>query len=161
MRAASSSSSKAAVLAGMVTVVCGVTESPRRHPAALPASSSEDVTSSRAVMKDSALDSGPMVLPEVLRPFMLGRGIDLVWLEGCGGVTSGVGGLRWSGGVAGGRFATMLGSLTLSSVLVGLGAAAERLLEEALDCAGGVGGRSGPVPILRSWCFKGCEIMMG
>jgi hypothetical protein len=91
---------------------------------------------------------------------MLGRGT-LAWLEECGGVTSGVGGLRWSGGVAGGRFATTLGSLTLSSVLVGLGAAAERLLEEALDCAGGVGGRSGPVPILLSWCFKGCELTIG
>lgn len=141
-------------------VVCEAAETLRGRGHSATVSSSEGVTSSRAVMKDSALDSVPIVLPEAMRSFMLGRGF-LARLAGCGGVTSGVGGLRWSGGVAGGRVATTFGSLTLLSVLVGLDAAAEWLLEDAFECVGGVGGKSGPVFILLSWCFKGCGFTVG
>lgn len=76
-------------------------------------------------------------------------------------MTSGVGGPRWSGGVAGGRLATTCGSPTLCSVLVGLDGVADWPLEDAFDSAGGVGGRSGPVPILLSWGFKGWELITG
>jgi hypothetical protein len=141
-------------------VICEVVETPRGQPAGLPPSSSEEVGSSRAVMKDSALDDGPFVLSEVIRPLTLGRCI-LATFAGCGGVTSGVGGPRWSGGVAGGRLATTCGSPTLCSVLVGLDGVADWPLEDAFDSAGGVGGRSGPVPILLSWGFKGWELITG
>lgn len=112
----------------------------------LPSSSSEDNGSSRAVVNDSVRELSVVVLENV-RSTSEGR-IAFGREAGCGGVTSGVGGLRWSGGVAGPLDETSFGVLRLLSAIVGLEGRAEWLLEDVREWFGGVGGSSGPEPIL-------------
>lgn len=115
-------------------------------------SSSEDKNSSWAVLNESVRESA-VVARDVSRSPKFGlnaRGR----LVGCGGVTSGVGGLRWFGGVTGGRVSAFWGVCTLASTIVGLEGRPDELLDDFRECLGGVGGKSGPLPILFDWCFK-------
>jgi hypothetical protein len=84
------------------TVVCEVLPDVRAARIVdWPSSSSEESGSSRAVVKDSVLEPAAVVLRELaIRSPIVGRRA-LGRLSGCGGVTSGVGGLLCSGGVAG------------------------------------------------------------
>lgn len=97
----------------------------------LPSSSSEDTGSSRAVVNDSVRELSVVVLENV-RSTSEGRralGRD----AGCGGVTSGVGGLRWSGGVAGPLDDTFFGVLSPLSAAVGLEGRADCVLEDVRE----------------------------
>lgn len=87
----------------------------------------------------------------------MGLGNALGRLVGCGGVTSGVGGLRWFGGVTGGRVSSFRGVRRLPSAITGLEGRPDELLDDFREFLGGVGGRSGPLPIL----FEGCLRVLG
>lgn len=89
---------------------------------------------------------------ETVRSIGTGR-IALGRVAGCGGVTSGVGGLFWLGGVAGAR-AGVVGVCDTASSGVGLGAGIEWELDEVREWEGGVGGRSGPLLIRLDWCLN-------
>lgn len=86
-------------------------------------SSSEENGSSLAVLKDSDREFVVAVL-EAARSSAVERRA-LGRLVGWGGVTSGVGGLRWSGGVAGGRCSTIGGDVTVVSAASVVSAFAE------------------------------------
>ena len=101
-------------------------------------SSSDDSGSSKAVLKDSlreppGVDLGTLLLLSVAR-----RCRFLDRMEACGGVTSGVGGLRWSGGVVGVRwFTEELSEWIISTGIVGLEAMAGCGPDDVLELLGG------------------------
>lgn len=136
------------------TLVCDVlAEATAGRMVDFPSSSSEEKGSSRAVLNDSVRESPGVGLDVTRSPSGSCRALGRC--AGCGGVTSGVGGLRWSGGVTGARWTAVLGVVCDAlSVVGGLGWRPEWLPEEVRDCVGGVGGRSGPVPILFGWCLR-------
>ena len=97
-------------------------------------------------MKDSDLWVSPVRVRK--RWLMTGRA-GLAEMAGPGGVTSGVGGFCWFGGVDGGAGVDTFSRLSSGVVThVGLDGCMDWVLDELLECVGGVGGISGPLPIL-------------